>query len=89
MQAGRKELDLGLARVQLQTHSNPSQKEYGLVCKFWAGMTVEKIQLCLSCELMKFVMNMSGGKSGILCAVQIEKCIKDQFVMPKSRDQTT
>lgn len=51
-------------------YSDLSQKEYGLVCKFWAEMTIEENQLSLFCELMKLVMNMSGGKSGMLCAVQ-------------------
>lgn len=51
-------------------YSDPSQKEYGLICKFWAEMTVEKKQLSHFCERMKLVMNVSGGKSGMLCAVQ-------------------
>lgn len=51
-------------------YSHPSQKEYGLICKFGAGMTVEKNQLSHFCERMKLVMNVSGGKSGMLCAVQ-------------------
>lgn len=51
-------------------YSDPSQKEYGLICKFWAEMIVEKNQLSHFSERMKLVTNMSGGKSGILCAVQ-------------------
>lgn len=51
-------------------YSDPSQKEYELICKFWAEMTVEKNQLSHFCGLRKLVMNMSGGKSGMLCVVQ-------------------
>lgn len=61
---------MGLAGVQLQTLFRPKPEEYGLICKFWAKMTVEKKQLSHFCEWMKLVTNMSDGKSGMLCAVQ-------------------